>query len=168
MTIPLPTPRSPSPHMFHRADCDVPRSSSTPLRSLLFVFPYSRSQSYSLPVLVHSLIHTDIYFVNARTILAAMCRKKMEAMNDSERTTTTNGSLLRVSLNLRSDPHIPWSSPECLWHTGHMNTGHDRRHTTAIAVGFGGYHSHFKSSLSGIGIELQHGITTSSRTGRTG
>jgi len=34
-----------------------------------------------------------VYFVKARTILAAMWRKKMEAMNERDRTMTTNGSL---------------------------------------------------------------------------
>lgn len=33
------------------------------------------------------------YFENARMILAEMCRKKMEAMKESERTRTMNGSL---------------------------------------------------------------------------
>ncbi len=33
------------------------------------------------------------YFVNALTIFAAMCRKKILAMNDKESTMTTNGSL---------------------------------------------------------------------------
>ena len=33
------------------------------------------------------------YFVRLRIIFAEMCRKKMEAMNDRERTITTNGSL---------------------------------------------------------------------------
>jgi hypothetical protein len=31
--------------------------------------------------------------VNARTTLAVICRKKMEAMKEMERTTTTKGSL---------------------------------------------------------------------------
>lgn len=33
------------------------------------------------------------HFVNALTTFAAMCKKKMEAINEMERTTTTNGSL---------------------------------------------------------------------------
>ena len=33
------------------------------------------------------------HFVKARTILAAIWRKKIEAMNERERTMTTNGSL---------------------------------------------------------------------------
>lgn len=36
--------------------------------------------------------------VNARMILADMWRKKMEAMNESERTSTTKGSLIEVSI----------------------------------------------------------------------
>jgi hypothetical protein len=35
-----------------------------------------------------------VYLVKARTILAAIWRKKMEAIKDRERTMTTNGSLL--------------------------------------------------------------------------
>lgn len=37
-----------------------------------------------------------LYFVNARITLAEMCRKKMEAMNDSDRTRTMKGSLLKM------------------------------------------------------------------------
>lgn len=33
------------------------------------------------------------YLVNARIIFAEMCRKKMEAMKERERTRTMNGSL---------------------------------------------------------------------------
>ena len=45
------------------------------------------------PSVLSSLASTVPYLVKTRTIFAAICRKKIEAMNDSERTTTTKGSL---------------------------------------------------------------------------
>lgn len=41
----------------------------------------------------------SVYLVNDLMTFAEMWRKKMEAMNASERTTTTNGSLRRAQPN---------------------------------------------------------------------
>jgi len=39
----------------------------------------------------------SLYFVNARMILADICRKKIDAMKDSDSTRTMNGSTLNPS-----------------------------------------------------------------------
>ena len=141
------------------------------------------------------------YLVNARTILAAICRKKIEAMNESERTTTTNGSLLnQLKLPTSSIQHPVRRNPPfhlCARFADYYAQSRDRHPYRAIALWRDEaitpncapidsqrcstapfcsalrHHDsepnlHFKSGLSRIGIQLQHGITTSSGTCRSG
>jgi len=53
--------------------------------------PFPTSLSYIAPAGKH--LQSFIYLVKARMILAEMWRKKMDAMNESERTRTMKGSL---------------------------------------------------------------------------
>ena len=54
---------------------------------------YNEISVVSIPTTVRQLSTTAAYFVKLLIILAEMCRKKMEAMKESERTRTINGSL---------------------------------------------------------------------------
>jgi len=53
---------------------------------------YNELSVVSIPTKVR-LCTATAYFVKLLIILAEMCRKKMEAMKESERTRTMNGSL---------------------------------------------------------------------------
>lgn len=53
---------------------------------------YNELSVVSIPKMLQ-LCATRTYFVKLLIILAEMCKKKMEAMNESERTRTMNGSL---------------------------------------------------------------------------
>ena len=59
---------------------------------------YNETNVVSVPRKMQHLHPARAYFVKLLIILAEMCRKKMEAMKESDRTRTMNGSLyLRMS-----------------------------------------------------------------------
>jgi len=53
---------------------------------------YNELSVVSIPTMLQLCV-ARAYFVKLLIILAEMCRKKMEAINESERTRTMNGSL---------------------------------------------------------------------------
>jgi hypothetical protein len=63
---------------------------------ILRTSPRSYAESKCLDVVSavdEELATPHSYLVNVRMILAEMCKKKMDAMKDRERTSTMNGSL---------------------------------------------------------------------------
>ena len=54
---------------------------------------YNEISAVSIPTEVQQLCTARAYFVKLLMILAEMCRKKMEAIKESDRTRTMNGSL---------------------------------------------------------------------------
>jgi hypothetical protein len=68
----------------------VPRTTNVTLHTNLRICSLARLIEIEVPIKKHD---QALHLVKARMILAEMCRKKMEAMNDSERTKTMNGSL---------------------------------------------------------------------------
>ena len=62
-------------------------------RHIVNVQFYNEIRVVSIPTKVRQLCTTRAYFVKLLIIFAEMCRKKMEAIKESERTRTMNGSL---------------------------------------------------------------------------
>lgn len=62
-------------------------------RHIVNVQFYNEIRVVSIPTKVQQLCTTRVYFVKLLIIFAEMCRKKMEAIKESERTRTMNGSL---------------------------------------------------------------------------